>query len=149
MPARILSPEDLGDRFDRLASVSDRSAGIGVVDPRAAALARVFEFGSIAGQRPWPQPGERTVAAVNPETGAQVVVSAQAPNGFIRVQAPEFLHQLREQISGQADWLNAGELDRNFSLAVQSVAEQTLEKLRAALPRDSGRLAQSLTIVNR
>jgi len=149
MPSRTISLDELSDCFDQLSSVGDRSAGIGVVDASVAAYARVLEYGSIAGQRPWPRPGERTVPAVNPESGAQVVVSAQAPNGFIRVQAPEFLNQLRETISGRADWLNAGELDRNFGLAVQSVAEQALEKMRAALPRDSGRLAQGLTIVNR
>jgi len=149
MPSRTISLDELSDRFEQLSSVRDRSAGIGVADASVAAYARVLEYGSIAGQRPWPHPGEATVAAIDPDTGAQVVVSAKAPNGFIRVQAPEFLNQLREAISGQANWLNVGELDRNFGLAVHSVAEQALEKMRAALPRDSGRLAQSLTIVNR
>ena len=149
MPSRTISLNELSDRFHQLSSVGDRSAGIGVVDASVAAYARVLEYGSIAGQRPWPHPGERTVAAIDPDTGAQVVVSAKAPNGFIRVQAPEFLIQLRETVAGRADWLNAGELDRHFGLAVQSVAEQALEKMRAALPRDSGRLAQGLTIVNR
>jgi len=149
MPSRTISLDELSDRFEQLSSVGDRSAGIGVVDASVASYARVLEYGSIAGQRPWPHPGERTVAAIDPDTGAQVVVSAKAPNGFIRVQAPEFLNQLRETVAGRADWLNAGELDRHFGMAVQSVAEQALEKMRAALPRDSGRLAQGLTIVNR
>ena len=148
MPARKLSLDELGARFEQIASVAGRSAGIGVTDAQAASYARVLEYGSIAGQRPWPHPGERTVAAVNPETGAQVVVSAQAPNGFIRVQAPEFLNQLRDAIAGRTDWLNAGELDRNFGMAVQSAAAHALEVMRGAVPRESGRLAQSLTIVN-
>ena len=149
MPARTISLDELSDRFGQLVSVGDRSVGIGIADASVAAYARVLEYGSIAGQRPWAHPGERTVAAVNPETGAQVVVSAQAPQGFIRVRVPEFLNQLREQIANQSDWLNAGELDRNLGLAIQSVAAQAQEDLRAVLPRDSGRLAQSLTIVNR
>ena len=149
MPSRTISLNELSDRFEQLSSVGDHSAGIGVADASVAAYARVLEYGSIAGQRPWPHPGEGTVAAIDPDTGAQVVVSAKAPNGFIRVQAPEFLNQLRETVAGRADWLNPRELDRNFGLSVQSVAELALEKMRAALPRDSGRLAQGLTIVNR
>lgn len=148
MPAPRLSLDELGARFEKIASVAGRSAGIGVTDAQAAAYARVLEYGSITGQRPWPQPGERTVAAVDPDTGAQVVVSAQAPQGFIRVRAPEFLNQLREQISGQADWLDAKKLDKHFAAAVQSSAASALEEMRAAVPRESGHLAQSLTIVN-
>jgi hypothetical protein len=148
MPVPTLSLDELGARFDRIASLADRSAAIGVADTQIAAYARVLEYGSIAGQRPWPHPGERTVAAVDPESGAQVVVSALAPQGFIRVRAPEFLNQLREAIAGQSDWLDAKKLDRNFSSAVQSAAAHALEEMRAAVPRESGRLAQSLTIVN-
>lgn len=147
MPARTISLEKLGDRFDQLSSVGDRSAGIGVADAQAAVYARVLEYGSITGQRPWPRPSEHTVAAVNPETGAQVVVSAQAPQGFIRVRAPEFLNQLREAIAGPADWLDAQKLNQHFATALQAAAAQALEQMRAAVPRDSGRLAQSLTIV--
>jgi hypothetical protein len=148
MPIPTFSLDELGARFDEMASLVDRTAGIGVADAQTAAYARVLEYGSVAGQRPWPHPGEHTVTAVNPETGAQVVVSAQAPQGFIRVQAPDFLNRLREQISGRADWLDAKKLDRNFSLAVQSAAAHALEVMRSAVPRESGRLAQSLTIVN-
>jgi hypothetical protein len=149
MTARTISLNELSDRFERLSSVGDRSAGIGVVDASVAAYARALEYGSITGQRPWPHTGERTVTAVDPDTGAQVVVSAQAPQGFIRVRAPEFLNQLREQISGQADWLDAKKLDQNFGSAVQSTAARALEEMRAAVPRDSGQLARNLTIVNK
>ncbi len=148
MPARTISLEKLGDRFDQLSSVGDRSASIGIADAQAAAYARALEYGSITGQRPWPHPGEHTVAAVDPETGAQVVVSAKAPQGFIRVRAPEFLQQLRESIAGQADWLDAQKLDKHFASALQSTAALALEEVRATVPRESGKLAQSLTIVN-
>jgi hypothetical protein len=148
MPAPKLSLDQLGARFDKIASLVDRTAAIGTADAQAASYARVLEYGSIAGQRPWPHPGERTVAAVDPETGVQVVVSARAPQGFIRVRAPEFLNQLREAIAGPADWLDAEKLDRNFSSAVQSAAAHALEEMRSAVPRESGQLAQSLTIVN-
>ena len=148
MAAPRLSLDELGARFEKIASVASRSAGIGVTDAQAGAYARVLEYGSVAGQRPWPHPGEHTVTAIDPDSGAQVVVSAQAPQGFIRVRAPEFLNQLREQIAGQADWLDGKKLDQNFGAAVQSAAAHALEVMRAAVPRESGRLAQSLTIVN-
>ena len=143
-----ISLDELGDRFERIASVANRTASIGVTNAKAAAYARVLEYGSIAGQRPWPNPGERTVAAVNPETGARVVVSAQAPQGYIRVRAPEFLNQLREAIAGPANWMDAQELNQHFAAALQSASAQTLETMRAAAPRDSGQLAQSLILVS-
>jgi hypothetical protein len=148
MPAQTITLDELDDRFEQLSSVADRSASIGVADAQAAAYARVLEYGSVTGQRPWPHPGERTVAAVDPETGAQVVVSAQAPQGFIRLRAPEFMNQLRSAIAAPADWLDAESLNGHFAAAVQSITARALEEMRAAAPRDSGRLAQSLTIVN-
>lgn len=148
MPARKLTLEELGDRFESLASVADRSAGIGVADAQASSYVRALEFGSVAGQRPWPLPGERTVAAVDPDTGAQVVVSTQAPQGFIRVHAPEFMNQLRAAIAAPTDWLDAESLNGHFAAAVQSITARALEELRNAAPRDSGRLAQSLTLTS-
>ncbi len=147
MPAPI-TLDKLTNVFDEMTLVADRSAAIGVTDAQAAAYARVLEYGSVAGQRPWPHPGEHTVAAVDPETGAQVVVSARAPQGFIRVRTSEFLEQLREAVAGPANWLDARELDRHFTSAVQTATSQALENLRNAAPRASGRLAQSLTIMN-
>jgi hypothetical protein len=149
MPARIMTLEELGDRFDALASLADRSAGIGVSDAQAASYVRALEFGSVAGERPWPQPGEHTVAAVDPETGAQVVVSTQAPQGFIRVHAPEFMNQLRSAIAAPTDWLDADSLNGHFAAAVQSITARALEEMRAAVPRDSGRVAQSLTVISK
>jgi hypothetical protein len=148
MRVPTFSLDELGARFDEIASLVDRTVAIGVADAQAAAYAHVLEYGSIAGQRPWPHAAKNSVPAIDPETGAQVVVSAKAPQGFIRVRAPEFLNQLREAIAGQPDWLDAKKLDRNFSSAVQSAAAHALEEMRAAVPRESGRLAQSLTIVN-
>lgn len=148
MPARTLSIDELGRRFEKMDSVSDRAAAIGVTDAETSAYARVLEYGSIAGQRPWSHPGERTVAAVDPETGAQIVVSAQAPQGFIRLRAPDFLDNLREAIAGPVNWLDADQLNNHFDSAVQSATAQALEAVRDAVPRDSGRLARSLTIVN-
>lgn len=99
MPARELTLEELGQRLEALAQLASKRAGVGVADPEAAGYARVLEFGSLAGRLPWSKPGPRTVLAIDPETGAQVVVSAQAPQGFIRVRAPEFLEALRLRLT--------------------------------------------------
>ena len=148
MPTKNISLDELSNRFDEMASVADRTTSIGVTDAKAAAYTRTLEYGSVAGKRPWPHAGERTVAAVDPETGAQVVVSAQAPKGFVRVRAPEFLSKLREAVDGPANWLDASELNQHFDSALRSAAGQALEEMGAAVPRDSGRFAQSLTILD-
>lgn len=139
--------DELADRFAALAEIASRSAGIGVADPNVARYARVLEFGSIAGQPPWPAPGARTVLAIDPGTGAQVVVSAQAPQGFIRVRVPEFVEALRTRLAAPADWLDAVAAEDHLTRSLQDAAAQALESLRASVPRDSGRLAESLTLV--
>lgn len=148
MAAQRLTLDELADRLDALARLAPKRASIGVGDPDAARYARVLEFGSIAGQPPWPTPGPRTVLAVDPETGAQVVVSAQAPQGFVRVRAPEFLEALRARLTAPTDWFDAVAAEEHVTRSVQDAAAEVLTSLRAAVPRDSGRLAESLTLVN-
>lgn len=147
MPARELTLEELGQQLKALAQLASKRAGVGVADPQAARYVRVLEYGSIAGQPPWPKPGPRTVLAIDPETGAQVVVSAQAPQGFIRVRAPEFLEAIRSQLAAPTDWLDTAAVEDYLATSVQDAAADALEALRAAVPRDSGQLAESLTLV--
>jgi hypothetical protein len=139
--------DELTDRFANLAETAAKSTAIGIADPEAARYARVLEYGSIAGQPPWPRPGARTVLAVDPETGAQVVVSAQAPQGFVRVRAPEFLAVLRDALAEPADWLDTAAIDQHLTRSVSEAANEALDILRRDAPRDSGRLADSLALV--
>lgn len=148
MPAHLLTLDELGGRLEDLAALAAKSAAVGVTDPEAALYARILEYGSIAGQPPWPHPGPRTVLAVDPETGAQVVVSAQAPQGFIRVRATQFADALRRELAQPADWLDAGAVESHLDQAVRLAAQAVLEELRSAAPRDSGQLAQSLGIIS-
>ena len=147
MPARGLTLEELGQRLESLAQLAPKRAGVGVADPEAARYVRVLEFGSIAGQPPWPKPGPRTGMAIDPETGAQMVVSAQAPQGFIRVRIPEFLEALRSQLAAPVDWFDVAPVEDHLARSVRDAATDALESLRAAVPRDSARLAESLTLV--
>jgi uncharacterized protein (UPF0147 family) len=148
MPQRTLSFEEFGEVLERLGAVAGSSVAIGVTDAETGRLARLLEFGSIAGQRPWPRPGPRTVFAVDPETGSQVVVSAQAPQGFIRVHAARIRDRLREELAQPADWLDAVALDAHLARSVRAAARKAIEILRAAAPQHSGRLRESLTVLN-
>jgi hypothetical protein len=147
MATRELTFEELQGQFEALSQIPSKHSGIGVADPAAARYSRVLEYGSIAGQPPWPTPGRRTALAIDPETGAQVVVSAQAPQGFIRVRVPEFLEALRARLAAPADWLDAATAEDHLVRSVQDAAAVALESLRGSVPRDSGRLAESLTLV--
>jgi hypothetical protein len=142
---KITLSELLG-RFERLRETEGASAYIGMRDPEAGVVARVLEFGSVAGQKPWPRPAARTVTAVNPDTGATVVVSAQAPQGYIRVRAPQMAALLREHLPAPLDWLDAAAVEEQIRSAVRLTALAALEELRGAVPADSGDLRDSLTM---
>lgn len=148
MPSGRMTLGDLVERLQELSGIVSRSAAISVSDPEVSRYARVLEYGSVAGRLPWPRPGERTTLAVDPETGAQMVVSVSAPEGFVRVRAGEFLNRLRDELGQPANWLDAAEVDLHLAASVSRAAASALEELRAAVPRQSGRLAQSLMIAD-
>ena len=146
MPPRTATFEKLQQHLEEITRVQGRSAAIRVADAEAARYASVLEYGSIAGQPPWPHPGPRTVLAVDPETGAHRVVSAQAPQGFVRVRVPQFLEALHTALARPADWLSADAVEAHLETALRTTAGAALEELRNAVPRDSGRLAESLSV---
>lgn len=147
MPKRAITFDELAARFEALASVPGAKAAIGVGDQEVAAYARVLEYGSVAGQPPWPRPGARTMLAMDPESGARVVASVQAPQGFIRAQAPQFPAALASALTAPADWLDAGAVQSHIERALRDATQAALERIRLAAPRDSGRLAESLQAV--
>jgi hypothetical protein len=143
-----LSFDQLADQFEALAAIpAPPAAAIGVDDADAARYVRALEFGSVAGERPWPRPGPRTTLAVNPQTGEQVVVSAQAPQGFIRPSLTQFIEAMVREIVRPVNWLNAGEIEAHLADALRRSAESALATLKQSAPRDSGRLADSLRVV--
>ncbi len=148
MPAKTLTLEELQQRLASLADVAGAQTAIGVRDSEVAAYARVLEFGSIAGQPPWPAPGPRATLAVDPETGAQVVVSTQAPQGFIRVQAPQFAVVIANELGVGVNWLDSAAVQSHIAEAAKRSAQDVLQRLRTAAPRASGRLAESLDVLS-
>lgn len=139
---------ELHQRFEAMASVAGARAAIGIRDPEVAAYARALEYGSLAGQWPWPSPGPRTTLAIDPETGAHVVVSAQAPQGFVRVQAPAFADVVAHELTVPADWLDAGAAQPHIANALHRAAQDVLQRLQEAAPRSSGRLAENLQVLD-
>ncbi|HWQ03177.1 MAG TPA: hypothetical protein VNL38_01740, partial [Candidatus Nitrosotenuis sp.] len=140
--------DELAENFGALAATpSPRGAAIGITNPDVARYARALEFGSVAGEKPWPQPGPRTVAVVDAETGARVVVSAQAPHGFIRSNLAQFIEQLVREMASPANWLDADNVAAHLDDAVRRGAAAALDTLQQSAPRDSGRLAESLTLL--
>lgn len=148
MPAHRFTLGELHQRFESMASVAGARAAIGIRDPEVAAYARALEYGSLSGQRPWPAPGPRTTLAVDPETGARVVLSAQAPQGFVRVQAAAFADVISHALKAPTDWLNAGAAQSCIASAVQLAAQDALQGLREVVPKDSRRLAESLQVLD-
>ncbi len=144
MPTRQITFDELAARFEKVATVPGAQSAIGITDPELAAYARVLEYGSVAGQPPWPRPGARTTLAVDPESGARVVVSLQAPQGFIRAQAPQFPAAVANALAAPADWLDADAVRSHIERALRDATQAALERIRSAAPRDSGRLAESL-----
>lgn len=148
MPDEIFSLDELSAAFEMLAHVASTAAAIGVADAEVGRYARAVEYGSMAGAKPWPNPGPQTALAVNPDTGEPVVVTVQAPQGFIRTNAAAMSRAMVEQLREPADWLGAESLTQRLAEAAQEAAEQAVAVLRSAAPRDSGRLAESVQIIN-
>lgn len=146
MARLMLTLEELLARFDGITAAEGAGAVLGTNDAQAGVYARVLEYGSITGRPPWPRPGPRTVLAVNPDSGAQVVVSAQAPQGYIRVRAPYFAGLLRAHLDGPIDWLEASAIEEHLREAVRAAAAEALEALRSGAPAHAGRLRESLTM---
>lgn len=148
MPTRGLTLAELYARLEGLSDVSGSHFAIGVQDPAVARYARALEYGSVVGRPPWPRPGPRTTLAVDPESGATIVVSAQAPQGFIRGQAPAFPALAADALAAAVDWLDRDAVQAHIARTTRQAAEATLARMQAAVPRDSGKLAASLTILN-
>jgi hypothetical protein len=148
MPRTVLTLDELSATMRQLESVRGTAAGIGTTDPALAAYARVVEYGSVAGQPPWPQPGPRTTLAVNAESGQRVVVSAQAPQGYLRMHIAPMVESLAEELRRPVNWLDAAAAETQLVSAAMTAARRGVELARASVAHDSGRLAASLQAIS-
>jgi len=148
MPARPITFDELDERLRAFAKADNAHVEVGVRDPDVGRYARVLEYGSVAGQAPWPHPGASTTFAIDPESGTRVVVSLQAPQGFIRAQAPRIASLVQEELSASADWLDADMVSAHIVRAIRSSAARAAEVIRDSVPKASGRLAQSIEVLS-
>ena len=148
MAERTLTLNELPDLLDAMGQVTGKEVRIGIGDPTVSRYVRALEYGSIEGQKPWPHPGPKTVLARDPGTGAAVVVTAQAPQGFIRVNVSAFFQELSNRVAGPTDWLDPGETTKHVAGACEAAAQAALERLRQAIPAERGRVRESLRVVD-
>ena len=148
MAVRQLSLTELPRLLGNMERVTEKTVYIGTPNPELARVSRLLEYGSIVGQKPWPRPGQKTVLAQDPTTGATVVVSAQAPRGFIRVTAPGILRELSGRIGGVSDWLDPAKINRHAEATVTEAAKSGLDRVRQLIPQESGQLRDSLQVLN-
>ncbi len=138
--------EELQGRFDRMANLKRAAVSIEATNADTGKVIRVLEFGSVSGQSPWPHPGPKTVLAVNPDTGAQIVVSAKMPTGFVRMQAKSFVSQLKNTLAGGNDWLDATTTNEHLDRALEAAGNSTLAALRHLLSQTSSRIRDALRV---
>ena len=135
-------------RLERLSELKASQITIGTTDSEAGKIIRALEFGSVAGQKPWPHPGPRTSLAVNPETGAQIVVSQQMPRGLIRVRKDNFLAQLMKFLTAGDSWLDGAETQTLLEQSVRDTGGIALAEVRNALSRTSPKVRDALALSN-
>jgi hypothetical protein len=107
----------------------------------AAAYALVWEWGNARQTKE----GPKTVKGINPD-GDEVWLSTQAPFGYIRINEPEFINIIQEQIAN-VDF-EAAESGQEILTALKNAstraAGQIAEVIREAAPVDSGALRESI-----
>lgn len=148
MARQKLTLDQLAQRLEQMASVQGVRAGIGTEDAESAAILRALEFGSISGEKPWPHAGPQTVLAVDQETGAQVVVSAKSPHGFLRSLAPEIMDRLRGAVVQPANWFEPEEAQGHLRESLRTVAAEALAQARAAIPSSSQKIRNNLVLIH-
>lgn len=107
----------------------------------AAAYALVWEWGNIRQVKQ----GPKTVRSTNPD-GEEVWLSIQAPQGYIRINEPEFIQILQNQLGDMdlEDWTDAEDIIGAMKQASVKAAEQIAEIIRETAPIDSGALRDSI-----
>ena len=108
-----------------------------------AGYALVWEFGSarVASL------GDRTCIGTTPD-GRSVILSVQAPFGYIAINEPLYWKIIEEELQGiDFAQTNAADLAKEFDRVMFRVAEKIVPIIAEAAPKDSGALADSITAV--
>jgi hypothetical protein len=124
-------------------SIGEVPGGVASVGD-AAAYALVWEWGNVRQTKK----GPNTVMGINPD-GERVWLSIQAPEGYIRVNTPQFLDALDlalSQVSFRT--LSARAIREEIEKASLKASKKIVVILQHSAPIDSGDLRESFTVLN-
>jgi bacteriophage HK97-gp10 putative tail-component len=107
----------------------------------AAAYALVWEWGNARQTKE----GPKTVLGINPD-GEQVWLSIQAPFGYIRINEPEYVHIVMQELDRMdlSDTENADDILAEMQKASAVAGERIAELIRQVAPIDTGALRESI-----
>lgn len=141
-PDQLLEDPELEQFVKEANRIDSVEGGIASVGD-AAAYALVWEWGN-ARQT---QVGPKTVVGTNPD-GERVYLSIQAPMGYVRVNTPEFLAVIDDEI-GKISFrrLDAAVLKALLVKASANIGKRIADIIKDTVPVDSGQLKASITVV--
>jgi hypothetical protein len=137
--------------FDKLDEVAlelashDKLFAAGVASiGEAAGYALVWEWGNVRQA----QAGDETCQGVNPD-GSTVWLSVQAPFGYISINEPLYW-AIVEDVLADVKFMqtNAADMTAEFERAMSKIAKQIAPIIKAAAPKDSGALRDSIVAVD-
>jgi len=124
---------------DNIGQVSGGIASVGA----AAVYALVWEWGNARQTKK----GPKTVMGVNPD-GERVWLSIQAPEGYIRINTPQFLDALDKALASVSfRTLTAKAIRAEIEKANLVASQKIVMILQQTAPEDSGDLRESFTIL--
>jgi hypothetical protein len=115
----------------------------------ASAYALVWEYGNIRQTKK----GPKTTLGVDPETGARIWHTIQAPSGYVRIWKPTFRRIILEEINKVrflrhgASGASGRELYQQLTEAWSRIGERMTERIKSTVPVDSGDLKGSITFI--
>jgi len=124
----------IGD-FDIDIAISTAIVSVGP----ASAYALVWEYGNLRQTKK----GPKTTLGIDPETGARVWLTIQAPSGYVRIWKPRFKTIIASSLHG----IKWGERDAKHQLtdAVERMGERMANLVETTAPVDKGDLKASIT----
>jgi hypothetical protein len=130
-------------RFAReVEKIGEVRAGVASEGP-AAAYALIWEWGNVRQTKK----GPKTVMGVNPD-GSRVWLSIQAPEGYIRINTPQFLDALDKALASVSfRTLTASAVRKEIEKANGTAAKKIVLILQHSAPEDSGDLRESFVVL--
>lgn len=104
-----------------------------------SAYALVWEYGNIRQTKK----GPKTVLGVDPETGARVWLTIQAPSGYVRILKPQFRDIIEEEIIKVK--FGGKDVKTQLIYAMDRIGRRMTALVKQYVPVDKGDLKASIT----